>query len=324
MKTVVAGVLLLVLMVFVSSAGRSLADDVHGSSRAGGSGGLLHIPSAYSLAHCPSRCGDVNISYPFRIGRGCFRQGFELTCDHTTHPPKLLFGNGTTTQITSQYFGTNYGTAHIGFNVTMSPGVDTYVSWKTLDDEGLIIDGDFGNNLFVVGCNVDVVVFGDNMTTDPIGSCMSMCTGDRETMERMNFHGSCSGFGCCSIPLLRALAAFTVKLARRLNVTRPQLLEDDDEMISNVKVFLSQTYTFATADLYMSWVNISNNAIDAVTKIAIKDQPNCERAGVNKDTYACNDERQPLPLRCRWLHPRSIPLCCCFSLFFLIVQRIHF
>jgi len=47
----------------------------------GVSGGITTVPTSAFLAHCPSHCGDVKISYPFGIGPGCFRQGFDLTCD---------------------------------------------------------------------------------------------------------------------------------------------------------------------------------------------------------------------------------------------------
>ena len=34
-------------------------------------GGILYVPSAATVAsHCPSSCGDFNISYPFGIGAG--------------------------------------------------------------------------------------------------------------------------------------------------------------------------------------------------------------------------------------------------------------
>lgn len=32
---------------------------------------------------CQESCGGVGIPYPFGIGRGCFRQGFEINCINT-------------------------------------------------------------------------------------------------------------------------------------------------------------------------------------------------------------------------------------------------
>ena len=138
---VVSVLLVLTTMMLFSSAAAGL---FQGNSFGGSSGGGLlrvGIPSAASLAAhgCPSSCGGVQFSYPFGIGRGCFRQGFELTCDHTAahHPPKLLLGNSTSSiQLTYAYPATQSWIGSFGFNATMGRGgVDTYnVSWETPDE----------------------------------------------------------------------------------------------------------------------------------------------------------------------------------------------
>ncbi|RCV07427.1 hypothetical protein SETIT_1G243700v2 [Setaria italica] len=271
-----AGVLvgMCVVLACLAAVPRALATAVHGDAS---SNGILHIPSNGSLTSCPTHCGDVEISYPFGIGSGCFRQGFELTCNQTARPPRLFLRNSTT-QITSIDVGSNMASAStVGFNVTMGQGVDTYMSWGTPDGGAVI--SEINDALYVVGCGLEVYMFGNNWT-DLIGSCMSICADDRTT-ERANVFGSCrDGIGCCSIELTRDLPAFMVKLVR-LNGTRAQL--------NDVKVLLPWYYRFVLGDLYSSWVNTSN-VHDTRIQIAITDQPNCERARVNKDSYACNNE----------------------------------
>ncbi|URD87617.1 OsWAK receptor-like protein kinase [Musa troglodytarum] len=49
-------------------------------------------------SNCPKNCGNISFEYPFGIGSGCFRAGFNLTCvNQTTDPPTrgLFLGNGT-------------------------------------------------------------------------------------------------------------------------------------------------------------------------------------------------------------------------------------
>ena len=36
---------------------------------------------AESTSACPDSCGGMSIEYPFSIGAGCFRKGFEIVCD---------------------------------------------------------------------------------------------------------------------------------------------------------------------------------------------------------------------------------------------------
>jgi hypothetical protein len=216
----------------------------------------------------------------------CFRRGFELTCDNTTGSPRLLFLGNSSSQVTSIYVGSNsVGASAVGYNITMGLGVDdTYTqSWEA--PTGVTID--YKNILFVVGCGIDVYMFGDN-ETDLIGSCMSICTNNRVVMERANVgDAACGGFGCCAIwSLTTGRQAFTLTLGRH-NTTIPQL----DENLSSVKVIFSESYDFVIDDLYASGVN-ATSVQDMVLGIAITDQPSCAiaKSPVNKSTYACNSE----------------------------------
>jgi hypothetical protein len=96
-------------------------------------------------------------------------------------------------------------------------------------------------------------MFGDN-TTDLIGSCMSICTDNREIMVRPSTdYDACGGFGCCNIiSLTMGRQAFTLKLGRRNSTISPL-----DEALSSIKVIFSPYYDFVIGDLYASWVNTS-------------------------------------------------------------------
>ena len=147
------------------------------SAASGDDGGILHIPSAASLAHhCPSSCGNVDITYPFGVGPGCFRQGFELTCNYTTQPPKLFLGNSTT-QVNHIYgTSTTIYTHAVFFNYTPNleeSSMNTYnISWDAPTKGITIYSYDI---FFFLGCDFDVELF--DYVRNPIGSCMSRCHG---------------------------------------------------------------------------------------------------------------------------------------------------
>ncbi|EMS63410.1 Wall-associated receptor kinase 1 [Triticum urartu] len=47
---------------------------------------------------CPDNCGNMSIPFPFGLMPGCFREGFQVTCDHSFDPPRaFLAGSGMTT-----------------------------------------------------------------------------------------------------------------------------------------------------------------------------------------------------------------------------------
>lgn len=47
----------------------------------------------------PDTCGNVIVPYPFGIRDGCSLPGFNLTCDQTRHPPRLLLGDDGTLEV---------------------------------------------------------------------------------------------------------------------------------------------------------------------------------------------------------------------------------
>ncbi|KAI5010333.1 hypothetical protein ZWY2020_012470 [Hordeum vulgare] len=47
-----------------------------------------------ALPGCPESCGHITVPYPFGISKGCYHEGFGLTCDETRYPPRLFLGDG--------------------------------------------------------------------------------------------------------------------------------------------------------------------------------------------------------------------------------------
>lgn len=113
------------------------------------------VPPAHWPAGCRSRCGDVDIPYPFGIGDRCaINHGFNLSC---------LLVNGTERPFSGAFEVTN---------ISVPRGkawMKVYISWRCYDvnvagqmkqytSEGNFTDTPFrfsyeDNKVFVIGCN---------------------------------------------------------------------------------------------------------------------------------------------------------------------------
>ncbi|XBH60221.1 hypothetical protein VPH35_114848 [Triticum aestivum] len=164
---------------------------------------------------CLASCGDVDVPYPFGIGldANCYLPGFNLTCDTTVDPPRLLLGstdfrvvsislaNSTVRVIRKDALVS--GNSIQGFPVSLVFGGPV---GKQSGDFPFFFSGEepyslsTRNELVVTGCNTQATLLGHG-NPDIISGCASFCF-DRSVSSSTGLGGSgggkyCHGMGCC-------------------------------------------------------------------------------------------------------------------------------
>nr|XP_009392086.1 PREDICTED: putative wall-associated receptor kinase-like 16 [Musa acuminata subsp. malaccensis] len=232
---------------------------------------------------CNETCGGVSIPYPFGIGDGCFREGFEVTCEvgNGSATPRAFLG-GREGNITVEEIFLPQGQASIlngiAWDCFNSTG-DRVVRHRPSLDLG---DKPFWasstkNRFTTVGCNVVGYILGGDNTTYGTG-CASFC------FEGANItSGSCSGTGCCQTTISDKLDNFTTRLAYFVNV-------------SSYKDYSPCTYAFIADKewFYFHKSDLRNHNFGAKYKDGVPlvldwvaGNQTCEEAKRNPSSYAC-------------------------------------
>ncbi|CAN6204754.1 unnamed protein product [Urochloa humidicola] len=228
------------------------------------------------LAHrpgCRSRCGAVDIPYPFGIGDKCaIHHGFNIKCTVVNGTERPLKGPFEVTKISVP---------------DAKAWMKMDISWQCYDPQARQMEGsvweenfthtpfrfsDVDNKILVIGCNTLAYIMSESYTV----GCLSQCSGELR-------NGSCSvGTGCCQVDVPNDLGYFEAYFNPNYNhSTACGYIVVMEEKAFNYSTTYANSRNFLDAykgqvPVVMDWTITRNS---------------CEVAKTNRTSYACIDDK---------------------------------
>ncbi|KAM3271914.1 hypothetical protein ACQJBY_042239 [Aegilops geniculata] len=166
---------------------------------------------------CEARCGGVDIPYPFGIGAGCFRPGFQIACDNMTPflPDATVEGPAEPVRVLNLTVAPRaqarvlLPVAHQCFDAAGNETAGSFDGRLRVNPAGVYRISSAANELFVLGCSTFVYAgrgrrgpLARNKTTSYryFSGCVAYCHSARSARD-----GRCNSVGCCRVDIPPAL-----------------------------------------------------------------------------------------------------------------------
>jgi hypothetical protein len=149
---------------------------------------------------CVGMCGNISIPYPFGIGDGCFRKGFEISCINDSVPVMA----GTTQDIRVLNLSLSphpmvrvmLPVAYQCFNSTDGL-IGSFNGGVNVNPEGVYRISSDLNQLVILGCNTFAYIMSGEtgrFNYQFYTGCVAYANDSRGPED-----GACNGVGCCSV-----------------------------------------------------------------------------------------------------------------------------
>lgn len=226
---------------------------------------------------CHLQCGNITIPYPFGIGKACSRgAGYNINCNTAYNPPRPFTGNLEVLEISRTQVRTKNWIAYTCFaesgakNSTQEVSIDLTGTPFTFSETA--------NKFTGTGCDTLAYIEGSS-GVNYSSACLSLCDQEVDVID-----GSCSGTGCCQIPIPEGLKKFSATAASVYNHTKIWSFD----RCSYAFLAEHERYTFKASDfLDPDFLNRIENV--PVVFDWVLENKTCEEAQKNLSTYACQE-----------------------------------
>ncbi|CAL9191317.1 unnamed protein product, partial [Musa hybrid cultivar] len=241
--------------------------------------------AAAPLPGCRSRCGEIDVPYPFGIGPNCSREGFgfSLDCNTTADSLEKLFVSNVEITDISLPLGQARMLNEISWQCYNVSSKSLESSLWSLNFVGTPYRfSDDLNKFTVIGCDT-LAYIGDFERADSYQSgCVSTCHNEVSLVNS----SSCSGIGCCQTSIPKDLTYYEVWFDSDFNSSSIWNFSD----CSYAVLLEANQFEFLTSYITTTqfWFN-NNGKAPLVVDWAIGNET-CEVAQRNITSYACISE----------------------------------
>ncbi|KAJ4763993.1 Wall-associated kinase family protein [Rhynchospora pubera] len=178
-----------------------------------------------SLPGCPAKCGNITVPYPFGMGAGCFREGFGVTCNESTVPPRAFLSPYSNKFYDVELMDINITSAearannkNIGYICNNETDGSPVYPFKTagimdLSSRHAFLFS-FRRNIFIaIGCDTLAYIVSEDLIYK--SGCISSC---KNRKSKTGYSGSCNGIGCCQTAIPAGISEYRVYWGNQSNL----------------------------------------------------------------------------------------------------------